>query len=42
MEPPQTSTELKDELARLREERLARKALRPVGGGEPAEQERRL
>ncbi|GAA5878229.1 hypothetical protein JCM16303_002693 [Sporobolomyces ruberrimus] len=30
VEPPQTSSELKEELARLREQRLARKAARPV------------
>lgn len=30
--PPQTTTELKTELARLREERLAKKAERESGG----------
>lgn len=40
VEPPQTSTELKDELARLREQRLAKKAAKPVN--EAFTEERRV
>ncbi|GAA5956503.1 hypothetical protein JCM21900_000594 [Sporobolomyces salmonicolor] len=39
MEPPQTPSELKNELARLREERLARRAARSEGPAASAAQE---